>query len=246
MHGFRSFLAALACGLVVACEPGGPPSTGTGGGDGGGGGGGGGSGGGGGGTPSGPTTLAITVDRAGAPPGVSGVDLELAAVTLFVDASAPALRPETPCDGGGAGTLLARSGTVPLDLGSRGETPLASTQVNGGSLREAWIVLRQGVLHRDGRTYKVHATALCTMPDGLQYTVVALRPGSPAALEAPGEHRLVATFDAREQLETAHVACGGAEPEECRTSDDPDDDGDPGTRLRYAFAPAFPARAEGP
>jgi hypothetical protein len=243
MQGFRTLVALLACALA-ACEPGGPPSTGAGGGDGGGGGGGGS--GGGGGAPSGPPTLAITVDRAGAPPGVSTVDLELAAVTLFVDASAPALRPETPCDGGGVGTLLAATGTVPLDLGAGGETPLASTQVNGGSLREAWLVLRQGVLHRNGRTYKVHATALCTMSDGLQYTVVALRPGSPAALDAPGEHRLVATFDARQQLDTTRVACGASNAEECRTSDDPEDDGDPGTRLRYAFAPAFPARVEGP
>jgi hypothetical protein len=42
------------------------------------------------------------------------------------------------------------------------------------------------------------------------------------------------------------VRCAERAVEECATPDDPGDDGDPATRLRFSFATEFPVRVEGP
>jgi hypothetical protein len=233
--------AALACiATVGACEPGGPaPSPGAGGGDPGGGGGGAG---GGGGSPA----LDIVFERGGAPAGVTGLDLELVGVTLFGEGGAPAPGADVPCDGRGVGLLARADANVPLDLTSGGETPIASLEPDAGVVSAIWLVLRKGVLHRGARAYKVHATVLCTMPDGLQYTAVVLRPGAPLSIEQGIHRRVVVPFDAGRQLDASHVRCPANEVEECQSSDDPDDDADAATRLRYAFPATLTARVEEP
>jgi hypothetical protein len=250
--------ALLLVTALLACEPPDQPPPGpttggdTGGSNGGpqGGGSGGGSGGGGnGGNPGSPggdgtSTLDLAVAHHGSVDDASALDLETVALAMFVGADPRYANASTSCDGGGAGALLDLKTTVTLDLQRDGATPLASVDVtHGGELHEAWLVLRRGSLHRDGREYKVHADALCTMPDGLQYTLVRLRPGGPVTLGGP-DHRIVATFDPQASLEVEHVDCRASDAEECRSSDDDHDDGDPDTRLRFSFPTSLPVTVD--
>jgi hypothetical protein len=272
-------LLLLAAMIFAACEPPDPgPSgggTGSGGGDAGGGGssgggdgggntGGGGDGGGntgGGGATDDVSTLAFAFERRGSLEHVSRIDLEVVALSLFVGKDPRYVNAGTTCDAGGAGTLLDMQKTVPLDLGSAGETPLATVDVRGGGqLRELWLILKQGTLLREGRPYKVHAGALCSLP-GHQYTVVRLRPGEPVSLGGP-DHRILVTFDASSAISVQRVDCrsggGGSgrgggddgggddhgDAEECHAGDDDHDDSREDTRLRYSFATSLPVRAE--
>jgi hypothetical protein len=185
------------------------------------------------------------LDRQGTREGVTSVTLEVVALALFVDAGARYADADTRCDGDGAGRLVDLQSSVALDLGSTGRTPLASLdRTDGSALNEIWLVLRQGMLDLGGRTYKVHAGALCVMPDGLQYALVRLRPPSPIPLADGTALDVVIGFDAGRQIEAERVDCSREDVEECRSSDDAGDDGDPGTRLRFTFAPEFPVAVE--
>lgn len=239
----RALLTAALFSLsLAACappdEP--PPDTGgdPGGDSGGGGSGGGGSSGGGDATP----TLALSFDPSGGQ-GASRLDLEIVGLGVFT--SDPTyVNADTPCDAGVAGALLDLRANLSLDLASSAEAPFTSLDMtSGGAVRELWLVLRQGLLFRDARSYKVHAGALCVMPDGLQYILVRLRPGSAVPLD--GDHRVVVELDASRDVVVERVRCGGdANYDECGTTEDVGDDGDAGTRLRYSFAPTLPVRVD--
>lgn len=192
--------------------------------------------------PDATSTFTLAVDRVGAPDHVTAVDLETVALGLFREQ--PTWRDDDSSCGGGAEGLVPLDTTVALDLTEAGRTPVASVDLDGeGKLREVWLVLRKGVLHRDGRAYKVHAGALCTMSDGLQYTLLRLDPGSPIAFAGGADFELVVPFDARSAIREEHVDCRSSGAEECQSSDDAFDDGDPDTRLRYTFEPDLPLRA---
>lgn len=203
----------------------------------------------GGGAPSAPpadgvSTFALVVERQGAPEHVTAVDLEPSALLLFT--GQPAWRDaDSACDAGAAG-MATLGGTVALDLAQAGRTPAGSVDLAGeGQVREVWLVLREGLLRRAGRAYPVHASALCTMPDGLQYTLLRLDPQPPVHFAGGADVDLVLPFDAREAIREERVDCRSSPLEECQTSDDPLDDGDPDTRLRYSFRADLPLRAEG-
>jgi hypothetical protein len=255
------FLLLLAA--FAACEPpdqpapapGGGGADGGGGNTGGGGNNGGNPGGGGGGSPGsgdGTSTLALAFERHGTRQDVSRVDLEVVGLSLFVGTSPRYANDNTPCDAGVAGALADLRTTVSLDARSEGETPLASVDVSrGGQLRELWLVLRRGTAVREGREYKVHAGALCVMPDGLQYTLVRLRPGEPVQLGGP-DHRILVTFDPRDALVIDRIRCddssgpggGGSGDDECRSADDDHDDDRGDTRLRFSLPRSLPVHAE--
>ncbi|MGC3996456.1 MAG: hypothetical protein QM767_02550 [Anaeromyxobacter sp.] len=248
MPSRSSTATAAALALLLACGPGDPPSpppptgpsgpTGTSGPTG----------------PTGPTgatgptgptgtpstsTVSLEVAPGGAPAGVTEVDWEVVAVGLSTGA-APAAG--GACDEGGTGHELRT--TVTFAPGGAA-APVGSVDLPpGGSLQSAWLVLREGRLAREGRTYKVHAGALCRQPDGLDYTRLRLALDQPASLEGGADPRVVIPFDAAAQLQVEHVTCPADGVEECDTSDDPDDDGDPATRLRYAFPEEIPAQME--
>jgi hypothetical protein len=154
---------------------------------------------------------------------------------------------DTRCDGDGAGTLANARTTVTLDFSGDARVPVATFErpADPTSLTELWLVLRQGLLHTDVRSYRIHAGPLCTMPDGLPYTLVRLRPAAPIAIGSGATDDVVISFDPDAQLERDAVRCSEQDVEECRTSDDPGDT-DPDTRLRYTFAPEFPVRAAAP
>lgn len=231
---------ALAGALALACESSrdpGPPGGDQGGGDQGGGGSDGGA-------PADDTSSnALFLEASGGPPLATRLDLDLVAVVLYVDRSPTVNDPDAPCDAGGGNRLDARS-SPSVDLRG-GRTPvLTFDREGGGSLRELALVLRQGVLVRDNRGYKVHASALCTMPDGQQYTFVRLRPPAPVDLGGGRDHDLVATLEPG-AIRTERAQCGTPDDvEECAVGDDPADDGDPSTRLVFSFAPDLPLRAE--
>ncbi len=189
------------------------------------------------------STFALVVERQGAPEHVTAVELEPAALLLFT--ARPAWRDaDSPCDAGAAGSARL-GGTVELDLTQPGRTPVGAVDLAGeGQVREVWLVLREGRLLRAGRAYPVHASALCTMPDGLQYTLLRLDPQRPAAFAGGADLDLVLPFDAREVIRQERVDCRSSPLEECQTSDDPLDDADPDTRLRYSFRADLPLRAE--
>jgi hypothetical protein len=187
----------------------------------------------------------IAFDPAPAPAGYDRVELELAGVGLFpgtpgyVDA-------DSPCDAGVPGALVAHATTAQLVFAEEGVVPVIALERPSGaaSVAEVWLVLRQGLLHTPERSYKIHAAALCTMPDGMQYTLVRVRPGTSVAIGQGTREDLVIPFDAAQQLRVAEVRCGTEpEPEECRTTDDAGD-GDPATRLRFSFPLEFPVRIE--
>jgi hypothetical protein len=250
MSRLPSLAAVLAAvTLAAACGPGDPPTPTPGPGDGGGdvaGGdpsGGDGGAGAGGGTDA-TATLALTFDPQPGPDGIARVDLEVVGVALFTDREPSYVDADTPCDANGAGTLHAVVRTVPLDLSSPARTEVASFELPGtGSLLETWLVLRQGLLPAGDRTYKIHNGAMCVMPDGLQYTLVRLRPG-PVSLEGGADSDLLVRFDFREEVTVERVNCRARHVEECDTSDDPDDDRNGNTRLRFSFATEFPVRVE--
>lgn len=267
----RNTISALALGLALAglgCEssrvPGGP-GGGDGGDDGGDAGGGGGDAGGGGGDAGGGgdqgggggddrSVLDLLVEPRGGPPGATQLTLDVVAVVLFVDRS-PAYRDaDSPCDAGG-GQRLDASTEVTVGLPGGDAAPVASMErTGGGSLREVVLVLREGVLVREGRGYRVHAGALCTMPDGQQYTLLRLRPPAPANLGGGADYDLVARLDGN-AVNQRRVRCdddssgpGGGddddrEPEECRAGDDPGDDDDDRTRLVFTFGRELPVDA---
>lgn len=256
MHAPSLAAALAAVSLAVACGPGSPPSpdpdpgtggdpAGGGGGDGssqdGGSGGGAGSGGG-----DGTATVTLVFAPEPGPDGVARVDLEIVGVSLFTRGDPTYVDADTPCDANGAGTLHALERLVTLDLASPARAEVASFDLAGeGSLEETWLVLRQGLLPAGGRTYKIHNGAMCLMPDGLQYILVRLRPG-PVSLDGGADADLVVPFDVREQVAVERVDCRVRPVEECDTTDDANDDRDEDTRLRYSFAPEFPARVERP
>jgi hypothetical protein len=203
---------------TTPANPGAPPATGDGGGG-----------------AAGPGALRVSIAPGEAPPGASSIELELAALALFQDA--PRWRdPDSPCDGGEPAALAPLSARVDVPFGDGPRVTLAELQ-GGGAPREVWLVLRKGTLRAADRTYPVHAALLCTLPDGLQYTLLRARPGGAAA---QGAHE-VALGLGRAQLTIEQVDCA-AEPtaEECATTDD-GQDADPGTRVRYRFVEELPA-----
>jgi hypothetical protein len=179
----------------------------------------------------------------GAPEHVTELDLEPVGLALFQ--AQPSWQDQhSPCDGG-AGGLVALGATVALDLTHPGRTSVGSVDLGGdGQVQEVWLVLRKGLLDRDGRTYKVHGGALCTMSDGLQYTLLRLHPDAPVTFGGGADLDLVVPFDARSAVQEERVDCRSSAAEECQSSDDASDDGDPDTRLRYTFEPDLPLRAE--
>lgn len=199
---------------------------------------------GGGGSPGGsPAPFTISFDPTGAPAGVDRVELELNAVALFT--GAPSYRNEdTRCDGAGAGSLADARTTVTLPFPGTGPVPAVRFDRPAGDTRvaEVWLVFRQGLLHTAERSYKIHAAALCTMPDGMQYTLVRLRPGAPFSIGQGSTDDLVIPFDAGQQVRAGHVDCRTSDAEECRTTDDSGDDADPNTRLRFALPTELPVR----
>ena len=249
----RALVTAALAALVTftACDPPGDPGTGTTGGSGGtnpptngtpsGGtpsGGGGNSGGG------APAPFTISFDPTAAPAGVDRVELELNAIALF--AGAASYRDEsTPCDGG-AGALGDVRTTATLPFPGSGPVPAVrfDRPAVDAKVSEVWLVFRQGLLHTSERSYKIHAATLCTMPDGMQYTLVRLRPGSPFSIGQGSTDDLVIPFDAGHEVVRARVDCRTSDAEECRTTDDTGDDGDPNTRLRFSFPTEFPVRVQ--
>jgi hypothetical protein len=193
----------------------------------------------------GTASITLSLESRRLPPETSRLDLEIVGLALFVDAD-PAYRDaDTPCDAGAQGALVPLDTTVTFTDGERERRPVASVErAPGGALREAWLVLRQGILRSGERVYKVHAGAMCLMPDGLQYALVRLRPREAAALEGGSGVELVAQLDGREQIVAERVDCRTSAADECRDPDDEHDDEDEDTRVRYAFARQFPVRVE--
>jgi hypothetical protein len=192
--------------------------------------------------------MELSFERRGGPAGVSRVDLELAGIATFTGVTPVYVNADTPCSAGLEGTLSELRRTVPLDVAVPGRTPLAAVDVPAGSdLREIWLVLVQGTLFRGGRPYKVHANGdhMCKMPDGQQYILVRVLPGS-VSTAGGADYTLVLPFDAREQVVETHVDCDASpEVDECGAPDDPEDDpASANTRLRYAFQRAFPVTVE--
>jgi hypothetical protein len=179
------------------------------------------------------------------PPEASRLDLEIVGIALFV-ASDPEYRDaDTACAAGAEGALVPLETTVSFTGGERERRPVATFErAPGGALREAWLVLRQGFLRSRERVYKVHAGAMCVMPDGLQYALVRLRPREAAPLDGGSGVELVAQLDGREQIVAERIDCRTSAADECRDPDDEHDDEDEDTRVRYAFARQFPVRVE--
>lgn len=220
---------------------GGGPGTGTGTGDAGGGTGGDGAAG----PPVGDAPFVIAFAPARSPAGHDRVELELAGVALFQE-TPRYLDADTPCDGGLQGALVPRATTAALVFAQEGIVPVIALErpARATSVAEVWLVLRTGLLYTPERSYEIHAAALCTMPDGMQYTLVRVRPGTPVAIGPGTRDDLVIPFDAARQLRVAEVRCGtDPEPEECGTTDDAGD-GDPSTRLRFSFPLELPVRIE--
>lgn len=185
---------------------------------------------------AGPESLLVSIAPGDAPPGASSIEIELAAVATF--RGTPAWRDaDTPCDGGEADALAPVSALVEVPFGDGPRVTLAELEPpTDGAPRELWLVARTGTLRTADRTYPVHAALLCTLPDGLQYTLLRARPDG-----ATQGTREIALGLGREQLTVEQVHCG-TEPsaEECATTDD-GQDADPGTRVRYRFAEELPA-----
>jgi hypothetical protein len=190
-------------------------------------------------------SITLSLESRRLPREASRLDVEVVGIALFVDVD-PAYRDaDTSCDAGVEGALVPLDATVTFTDGERQRRRVASLEhAPGGALREAWLVLRQGILRSGERVYKVHAGAMCVMPDGLQYALVRLRPREAAALEGAPRIELIAQLDGREQIVTERVDCRTRDADECRDPDDADDDRDEETRVRYAFARQFPARVE--
>jgi hypothetical protein len=192
----------------------------------------------------GPASIILSLEHRRLPTEASRMDLEIVGIALFVDVDPAYRNADTPCDGGGRGALLPLETTVTF-TDADGVQPVASFEhAGGGALREAWLVLRQGFLHVGERVYKVHADAMCVMPDELQYVLVRLRPREAATLVGGSGIGLVAQLAGREQIIVERVDCRTSDADECRDPDDAHDDDDGTTRLRYAFARRFPVRAE--
>lgn len=187
----------------------------------------------------------IAFDPVPAPAGYDRVELELAGIALY-SGTPGYVNADSPCDAGVPGALVPNATTTTLVFAQEGLVPVIALQRPSGaaSVAEVWLVMRQGLLHTPERSYKIHAAALCTMPDGMQYTLVRVRPGTPVAIGQGTRDDLVVPFDVAQQLRVGEVRCGTQpEPEECRTTDDAGD-GDPATRLRFSFPLEFPVRIE--
>jgi hypothetical protein len=180
-----------------------------------------------------------------ADPEVARVDVEVVGVSLFTGGEPRWVNADTPCDAGAAGALHAFERTVTLDLASPTRADVAAFDLaSAGSLHEVWLVLRQGLLPANGRTYKIHNGAMCVMPDGLQYILVRLDPGT-VGLGGGADTDLLVPFDLQEQVRVERVDCRARSVPECDTGEDAGDDGDPNTRLYHRFATEFPVRAVG-
>jgi hypothetical protein len=201
----------------------------------------------------------VELERAGARPLVSEVELEVLAVAAFRDGAAAPVEAGRPCDAAG-GELHEARATVGVRPGEPGITPIARFETEGrGRLTELRVFLR-GALERAGRRHSLDGAETCVAADGEDVAVLRVVPPAPPDLAGGRDLRVVARFDAAEQVRQQRLLCdpsapSGATivdppgtpffdpdgPDECREPDDEQDDADPATRLRFVLDAAMQA-----
>jgi hypothetical protein len=183
------------------------------------------------------STLTFAIDRTGARADVSRLDLQVLQVAIWVDVGAPPPTNGKPCDLTGA-EATSDAAAMRIDLSTGGTTTLARMETSReGELTEVRLFVR-GTLQHAGRTYDVNGDELCVGADGQDVAVLRVHPASPLVLQGGRDYRLTMPF-AQAELREEHVTCpknpppGTWVPHECARPDDPGDDGDPATRIRF-------------
>jgi hypothetical protein len=197
---------------------------------------------------NGRSILQLELERRGTRPDVSAADLEILAVGLFFESVPAAPAHGSACDLSAAERFdTAFQLQVPLAV--PGTSPFARLEsARSGRIAELRIFLR-GELVRKGKRHNLDGAETCVWGDGFDVAVFRVRPMAPLVAVDGKDFRVLIPFDARELVREERVACvAGASlaaasssfhdrdgPDECRAPDDPDDDQDPATRLRYVL-----------
>jgi hypothetical protein len=134
---------------------------------------------------------------------------------------------------------------VQFDPSGAGRNSIARLETaSAGALTEIRIFLR-GEVRRRGRDHNLDGRETCVAGDGFDVAVMRVRPAGAVPL-AGADYRVAVAFDPDAHVAEEHVSCAAGAvtpqfhdpdgPDECRTTEDPGDDGDPTTRLRYVLA----------
>jgi hypothetical protein len=200
--------------------------------------------------------LQLEIERGGTSDRASHVDVDVKGIALFLDGvPAPPVH-GAACDATGAEWHDQRT-ALRLAMGQPGASPLARLETTrSGELSEIRIFLR-GDVQRLGRAHNLDGAETCVWADGWDVAVLLLRPAARLVLAGGQDHRLAAPLGVGSEVRVERIVCdlpgvgrvaGGSVasatsalhdadgPDECKKPEDPEDDGDSRTRLRFVLA----------